>query len=1048
MIELRGLSPSFSSRARFDDDDDDEDDDEDDDARSFDAHRRPPTPRLALAAVTPSATVTDDSRTARARIHPASAAVARRRHAMSARGVAQCRPRIIHARVAMTDAVDADLERERAFDRALSAVPADVRARVVEATEEEREARERVEAAERHLRRMLSGSDSFAAFDELEAPRANLKTAERAVKRAGVYAYDLDARGVPVPSTRRRFSMLAGHRRVGASSVSLALYLDTVLQFGILTLLLASTSVYSLVKNVTDDAFTSMYEVRGWDASAGATTTTTCGRAYATDGVVLRTSQGSRCAIPPLQSFYNCPMVCEYGGANGTFDAVDTCTTHYPCTLKSLLDDAADALCCEPRVANAKTQTPAEFQGVSIVVTILFLLFDILYSYNRHTAADIIQTSTVTAGDYSVLVDGLGKGNTWTRQQLAEFFSHYGEVVSVCHLTNTHKHVKYERQIQQAVKQKCEIEVMLADAEGDVPEEKLDFLTRLRQKLFRFVVLRGMEPTLENKEKLEKKIEHLREKVKTLGTSGSDHLGSAVVTFNYEQHAMNCMDDHCNSWIQRQLARFTGKTPPDFYGRELIVARAPETSDINWKNLRLRESNVQNARISILSKLVIAIALVIGGLIQYFFEYIRSEEFKKINDQVALASTPSTSAYIKLQIIASITSLIVVIINFSLDTLTTMLSRLSAYKTQTAHKNVLIASLTFVNLLNYVVVPIITNRCSSVADGVCNWYVPGGFIEYAFYLQLFRVISIPGRGLDAVHLFTRKVLAPMAKTLQVQEDLLAPPEFALARSYAELLSILGMAAIYAPALPSSYFIALFGIFLLYWTKKYQGLFTTSAPPKLKEDAFGITTTLRVISLLQILFGCLVFYRFDSEINTTLWINLAIWIVSPLTRIYRVLREREPHTKSTGGVSFEKNAGLHDSTGEWRSMRSDETIREIIASTSSERASLSETRANLIRRAFLCRMYKCDHEELLGKGRLALYHPLIPAHAGAEQLELLLKNYEPFPVPVPAKPDYLPGQSHRTGGENTAVPSSRERAKLDILASLERRKREALGEDNV
>ena len=57
----------------------------------------------------------------------------------------------------------------------------------------------------------------------------------------------------------------------------------------------------------------------------------------------------------------------------------------------------------------------------------------------------------MTAGDYSVLVDGLGKGNTWTRQQLAEFFSHYGEVVSVCHLTNTHKHVKYERQIQQAV---------------------------------------------------------------------------------------------------------------------------------------------------------------------------------------------------------------------------------------------------------------------------------------------------------------------------------------------------------------------------------------------------------------------------------------------------------------------------------------------------------------------------------------------------------------------------------------------------------------------
>jgi len=941
----------------------------------------------------------------------------------------------------MADAVDDDLERERAFDRVLSTVPADLRARV-DAAPTDALARVDEETPSGHR---VTSSDSFAALDALETPRADLKTAKRAAKRAGVFAYEVDARGVPVPSTRRRFSIFAAHRRIGASSVSLALYLDTVLQFGLLAFLLASTSVYSLVKNVTDESFTSTYKVRGWDQSVGATSTALCGRAYSTDGVVLRTSQGSRCSIPALQSFYNCPMVCDYRGTNGTFDAADTCRTHLPCTLKSVLNDTLDELCCTPRVANTKKSTPVEFQAVSIVITTLFVIFDILYSYNRHTAAEIIQSSTVTAGDYSVLVNGLGKGNTWTRQQLADFFSHYGEVVSVCHLTNTHKHVQYERKIQKAVKQKAEIEVILADAERDVPEEKLDFFTLFRQQLFRFVVLGGMKPTLENKAKLEKKIKRLQEKIENLGTSGSDHLGSAVVTFNYEQHADNCRDDHCNTWIERQLARCTGKTPPDFYGREIIVKRAPEPSDINWKNLRLRESNMQSAKISILSKLVIAVALVIGGIIQYFFEYIRSEEFKKINDKVALASTPSTSDYIKLQLIASSTSLIVVIINFSLDTLTTVLSRLNAYKTQTAHKNVLIASLTFVNLLNYVVVPIITNRCSSKADGVCNWYIPGGFIEYAFYLQIFKVISIPGRGLDAVHLFTRKVLAPMAKTLQVQEDLMAPPEFALARSYAELLSILGMAAIYAPALPSSYFIALFGIFLLYWTKKYQGLFTTSAPPKLKEDAFGITTTLRVISLLQILFGCLVFYRFDSAIDTTLWINLAIWSVSVFRRLYRVLRERVPHTTSTGGVSFEKNAGLHDSTGEWRSMRSDEPIREFIESTTSEKGTISETRANLIRRTFLCRMYKCGHEELLSEGRLALYHPLIPVHAGAEQLELLLKNYEPFSVPVPAKSDYLPGQSDRTGGENTAVPVSKQHAKLNILSSFERR-RKARGTD--
>ena len=94
--------------------------------------------------------------------------------------------------------------------------------------------------------------------------------ARRAHARAGVLEYDVDHRGVQVPSSARRFSMTASHRRVGASSVSLALYLDTVLQFGLLALVLAGINAYSLTTNVTDKAFTASYAVTGWDATAGA----------------------------------------------------------------------------------------------------------------------------------------------------------------------------------------------------------------------------------------------------------------------------------------------------------------------------------------------------------------------------------------------------------------------------------------------------------------------------------------------------------------------------------------------------------------------------------------------------------------------------------------------------------------------------------------------------------------------------------------------------------------------------------------------------------
>src|SRR6056300_360144 len=116
--------------------------------------------------------------------------------------------------------------------------------------------------------------------------------------------------------------------------------------------------------------------------------------------------------------------------------------------------------------------------------------------------------------------------------------------------------------------------------------------------------------------------------------------------------------------------------------------------------------------------------------------------------EIAVDSQVSFSTYVKLQLIASCTSLIVVIVSFGLDYLTIFLASFEMYKTKTIENNVLIATLTFVNLLNYVVVPVLTNQCSRSADGVCNWYVPGGFIEYAFYLQFFNVLALPFRTMD------------------------------------------------------------------------------------------------------------------------------------------------------------------------------------------------------------------------------------------------------------------------------------------------------------
>ncbi|OUS48939.1 hypothetical protein BE221DRAFT_203235 [Ostreococcus tauri] len=918
------------------------------------------------------------------------------------------------------DAADPDLASAREFQVALDAV------RVSGASAREGAAGER----------SPTHASSFDAFRDFVATRGDLTRALAVGARARVYEVDVDSRTGVVRASDRRFNALASHRSIGASNVSLALYLDSAMHFGFLMLILCAVSMYSMVKNVSDEKFTSSYEIRGWNG------TVTCERSYDTSGLVLSLSQGSRCAIGAQESYYNCPMACSYADTSGTFDPTNACSTHYPCTLKNLLTDAQDALCCEPQLLNNNAGAPEEFQAISIVVTIVFLLFDFVYSRNRRTVSDIVIESTVTTGDYSVIVSGLGKRNEWTREQLAKWFAHYGEVVSVCHLTNTAGIVALEKKIQELVKIKNEIDATLSTHE--LADEEVDATTRARRFLFRMIVLRGMKPTLENSEKLRTEIEKLQQKLISLPEYGNFNTGTAIVTFNYEQHALNCIADHCSDASELMLAKATRKFPPDFYGRRLIVARAPEPSDINWQNLRSRNHAWENAVIWISTKLILAVAIAAGGGLQYLFEYLRSKQFDKLSDELAISSSYSTSTYIKLQLMASATSLVVVSINFALDALTVRLSDWEVYNTQTSKTNWLMAQLTIVNLVNYVIIPIVSNRCSNTADGVCNWYVPGGFIEVAFYMQVFNVIAMPFRIFTPNSVIRRDVLAPLAKTLQVQVDLVNPPDFGMARSYAELLKTVGFAAIYAPALPASYIVGFVGVFVLYWCKKFQGLYIARAPPKLRADAFGITATARIINLLQIIIGCTVFYRFDAGIDNTLWANLGIWAVGiiPIRTIMKLFFVAQAaRAASTNNVSFEKNLGMHIG-GEVRSPKADDALRSS-ATIPRERGDVAtaETRAQQVRNAFVCRMYRCEPEDLEERVKLLMYYPDVPTHATPEQLEGLLKKYEPLQKIERANTAYLERQTAATGGEHARPPDNKHaKAKLDILASFQRRQR--------
>ena len=888
------------------------------------------------------------------------------------------------------------------------------------------------------------------SFEDLEAlangasgttVRSNISRAQQRAKDLRVFEYDTDHRGVRITSSARPFSMRATHREIGCTSTSLALFLNAAAQLGVLALALALASLYSLVVNVIDNQFTSTYVVSGTTA-AGLATNVTCSRPYTTHGPVLRSSQGSRCAIGDLESFFNCPMTCVVD-SNVAFETSETCETHYPCQLKDVLTNAQYAKCCMEVLENTATSTPKEFQGIQTVVTILFLLFEFFYTRNQQETATSIISATVTAGDYSVYVDGFGKGNVWSRREVADFFAHYGEVVSVCHLTNTHKIVILERKIQTLLNIRNELETRMFDEYEQ--REKSSRLGFLREWLFRMIVLRGMKANEESIDNIERKIALAKREIAKFDgdNSKSVHLGMAVVTFNYEQHATNCCDDHESDNWERLSRFFTGRYPPDFRGRKLLVRRAPEPSDINWQHLRARRSKSRIIMWEIASYLTLGAALTVGGLVQYYFERIRFVELAVINQEVALTSAASFASQVHLQVLTAGASVVTVFINYVLDSLTIFLTSRETHITKTDANNVLLIKITVVQLLNYVVVPILTNRCSTQVDGACNWYTPGGLIEFAFYLQLFNILALPVRMMQLGNKFFTYVLAPRARTFWLQEKMYEPKEFDLSRQYSELLKIIGLAAIYGPALPVSYALAVIGIVVCYWCNKYSGLRMTKPPPKLHHSVFGVKFAIRIISLLQILFGCLVFYKFDSEVTVTLWVNLGIWIFAlmPIRRLMGFWRPPELTAQSTGNVSFVNNAGLCDSHGRLRSMQDRKSVVEMPELRENEVETVPESRSEAVQKAFLARMYKCLPNEL-HKGRLNLYHPPVPTHAAPKQLEAILKQYEPFEEVIPANPYYLPGQLEHTGGKHTEEPSKHaksEKMKLNILQSFNRRR---------
>ena len=85
----------------------------------------------------------------------------------------------------------------------------------------------------------------------------------------------------------------------------------------------------------------------------------------------------------------------------------------------------------------------------------------------------------------------------------------------------------------------------------------------------------------------------------------------------------------------------------------------------------------------------------------------------------------------QLQTLTAVSSAVIVLINILLTSVAKVLNDFQRFHTRTSYEASLMLKLTVVHVINSVIVPIATSRCTKLEGdhGECLWYAPGGLIE-------------------------------------------------------------------------------------------------------------------------------------------------------------------------------------------------------------------------------------------------------------------------------------------------------------------------------
>jgi hypothetical protein len=800
-------------------------------------------------------------------------------------------------------------------------------------------------------------------FSDVTMPSRNIAMRERRKKQ--LRTCDKDSFGVPLPNTRRPFSLFASPFSIAEVCTGLGVYLASLQATVLLVLMLSVLCIYPVVDNVKSQRWAEDYSLltgvrethcfslfgflvpvlflilvpfffnlqsggavascpKGWDLTSWLTSTTIgghcnggsytskydCAAQCVWSPERLKNSQ-CKGVKPPGIAMANSTTTSPTKNSNSSTSNTPyktrlsgQCAQHLPC-VKGRVDPSAPdgpCLCCQMQQDPAAIATnPRVSAGQLWTFFLCQLVFLIWMLFLVHT-----QVKTVHIQGTRVV--GASDYSAWisgiarTRTDDAPLAHWCGQFGSVVSAFNVPN-------VGDALRVGREVATLqIKKAESDALSGSTS-CNPLQWIYGRFVVgkPKGLEESLEKKQR----------KLAIYERQESEPTGQGLVTFEFTESAASAITAFerlpLRSLLDKVSLGFTDTTPR-LHGTVVKVVRAPEPSDVLWEHTNCTGTPALLRRIW--SWTITALIILAGAGIQYGFavaaERLREDRMMAqyaagTGAEWAVAEAAAKTK--KLRAVSVVSAVVVVTINLTIMLTMRALSWYERWTTRTSMERWVMLKLSVSQLCNAFAAPMLAAYASGNRSG---WFSRGGLMDAAFYIMCANSLVPPlfhllGLG-DKIKYY---ILSPFARTQPMLNQLLAPPLFPMAEQYAASVTTLGLALWYMPVLPMSPMIALVGLSISYCSNKWVAVRRAAAPPNLSGMVTApLNWLLRLLPLVQMILMKQLYFKDYPTIDPVFYTGLAFWTLfclAPIRALLGAVRRRRRQNASSG-LSYHRLLG--------------------------------------------------------------------------------------------------------------------------------------------